>query len=104
MTPPKTSDVDQNLPEVSVVMPCLNEEDTLESCLRKAVDAFQTHGIRGEIIVADNGSSDSSIKIAERMGARVINVKKKGYGNALMGGIEAVRSRFVIMGDADDSY
>jgi glycosyltransferase involved in cell wall biosynthesis len=90
--------------EVSVVMPCLNEADTLEICIRKAFEAFQRHGIVGEVIVADNGSADGSREIAERLGARVIMVEKKGYGNALMGGIEAARGRFVIMGDADDSY
>ncbi len=92
------------VPEVSVVMPCLNEAETLASCVRKAAQAFADHGIGGEIIVADNGSTDGSQKIAEREGARIVNVAKKGYGNALMGGIAAARGRFVIMGDADDSY
>ncbi len=104
MNPDHPTDTGSAAPEVSVVMPCLNEEDTLETCLRKALESFKTHGIEGEIIVADNGSTDSSTAIAARMGARVVNVEKKGYGNALMGGIEAARGRFVIMGDADDSY
>jgi glycosyltransferase involved in cell wall biosynthesis len=91
-------------PEVSVVMPCLNEADTLETCVRKALTAFEKSGIDGEVVVADNGSADGSREIAERLGARVIKVSKKGYGNALMGGIEAARGRFIIMGDADDSY
>jgi len=90
--------------ELSVVMPCLNEADTLEVCLRKAGRAMREHDIKGEIIVADNGSTDGSIEIAQRNGARVVHVKEKGYGSALMGGIEAARGRFVIMGDADDSY
>jgi glycosyltransferase involved in cell wall biosynthesis len=90
--------------EISVVMPCLNEADTLETCIRKAQLAMREHHIHGEIIVADNGSSDGSQDIATRMGARLITVAAKGYGNALMGGIEAARGRFVIMGDADDSY
>jgi glycosyltransferase involved in cell wall biosynthesis len=90
--------------ELSVVMPCLNEADTLEVCLRKAARAMREHDIKGEIIVADNGSTDDSIEIAQRNGARVVHVKEKGYGSALMGGIEAARGRFVIMGDADDSY
>jgi glycosyltransferase involved in cell wall biosynthesis len=95
---------EKNSLELSVVMPCLNEADTLETCIKKAFNSFQTHSIDGEVIVADNGSTDSSVEIAERNGARVINVEAKGYGNALMGGINAARGRFVIMGDADDSY
>ena len=91
-------------PEVSVVMPCLNEADTLEICIQKAQRALQEHSIHGEIIVADNGSTDGSQKIAERMGARVIDVPEKGYGSALQGGIAAARGKYVIMGDADDSY
>ncbi len=90
--------------ELSVVMPCLNEADTLEICIHKAQQAFREHQISAEIIVADNGSTDDSVKIAERNGARVIHVKEKGYGNALMGGISAAKGKFVIMGDADDSY
>jgi glycosyltransferase involved in cell wall biosynthesis len=90
--------------EVSVVMPCLNEADTLATCIEKALQAFSKHGIHGEIVVADNGSTDGSQAIATSMGARVIDVEAKGYGNALMGGIGAARGKFVIMGDADDSY
>jgi glycosyltransferase involved in cell wall biosynthesis len=90
--------------ELSVVMPCLNEADTLEICIRKAQHALEDHSIRGEIIVADNGSVDGSPGIAERMGARVIHVSEKGYGNALLGGITAARGKYVLMGDADDSY
>jgi glycosyltransferase involved in cell wall biosynthesis len=90
--------------EVSVVMPCLNEADTIESCIRKAQQALAEHHINGEIVIADNGSTDASREIAERLGARVVCVKQPGYGSALMGGIEAARGRFIIMGDADDSY
>jgi hypothetical protein len=90
--------------EVSVVMPCLNEADTVETCVRKARVALREQGIEGEVIVADNGSTDASRAIAERAGARVVPVAARGYGNALMGGIAAARGRFVIMGDADDSY
>jgi glycosyltransferase involved in cell wall biosynthesis len=90
--------------ELSVVMPCLNEADTLGVCIEKAQRAMAEHAIKGEIVVADNGSTDGSQEIATRLGARVINVEAKGYGNALMGGIAAARGRFVIMGDADDSY
>jgi len=90
--------------ELSVVMPCLNEADTLELCIAKARQALQESGIAGEIIVADNGSADGSPEIAERLGARVVRVPSRGYGAALMGGIAAARGRFVVMGDADDSY
>jgi len=91
-------------PEVSVVMPCLNEADTLAGCISKANRALKENNIVGEIIIADNGSTDGSQDIAAGMGVRVINVSAKGYGNALMGGIAAAQGRFIIMGDADDSY
>src|SRR5438874_4422518 len=90
--------------EVSVVIPCLNEQDTLARCLEKARKAFSEHGIAGEILVADNGSTDLSRTIAEREGARVVTVQEPGYGSALMGGIAAANGRFVVIGDADDSY
>ena len=85
-------------------MPRLNEAETLFTCIAKAQGALQRHELAGEIIVADNGSRDGSRQIAERMGAKVVNVEPAGYGNALMGGIAFARGRFVIMGDADDSY
>jgi glycosyltransferase involved in cell wall biosynthesis len=90
--------------EVSVVMPCLNEAETLETCIAKAQRTFREHDISGEIIVADNGSTDGSQDIAGRLGARVIQIKEKGYGNALKGGIAIARGKFIIMGDSDDSY
>lgn len=90
--------------ELSIVMPCLNEAETLETCIRKAQRSLQELDIAGEVIIADNGSTDGSQSIATRMGARVVAVKDKGYGSALMGGITAARGRYVIMGDADDSY
>lgn len=90
--------------EVSVVMPCLNESQTLSSCIQKAQAALRQHGIAGEIVIADNGSTDGSQQIAEQAGARVVHVAEKGYGAALRGGIEAARGKFIIMGDADDSY
>jgi glycosyltransferase involved in cell wall biosynthesis len=90
--------------EVSIVTPCLNEAETLANCLSKARRALEDSDIRGEIIVADNGSTDGSPEIAARMGARLIRVAAKGYGNALMGGIAAARGRYIVMGDADDSY
>jgi glycosyltransferase involved in cell wall biosynthesis len=92
------------MPEVSIVMPCLNEADTLGTCIAKAQRALDEHDIDGEIVVADNGSTDGSQSIAFSMGARVVNVPRRGYGNALRGGIESARGRFIIMGDADDSY
>jgi glycosyltransferase involved in cell wall biosynthesis len=94
----------QNGVEVSVVMPCLNEADTLAACIRKARQGMERAGIAGEVIVADNGSTDDSPRIAEAEGARIVPVAARGYGAALMGGIESARGRFVIMGDADDSY
>ncbi len=90
--------------ELSVVMPCLNEAETLETCIRKARASLEAAGIAGEIVIADNGSSDGSQQIAERCGARVVPVSTPGYGAALQGGIAAARGRYVIMGDADDSY
>lgn len=90
--------------ELSIVMPCLNEARTLESCIRKASRALADGGIKGEIIVADNGSTDGSQSLAERCGARVIDVAARGYGAALARGIAAARGQFVIMGDSDDSY
>jgi glycosyltransferase involved in cell wall biosynthesis len=93
------------LPLISVVIPCLNEADTLEICIRKIQKSFHENLINGEIIVADNGSTDGSVEIAEKFeGVRVIHVSKKGYGSALMGGIEVARGEYVLMGDADDSY
>jgi glycosyltransferase involved in cell wall biosynthesis len=90
--------------EVSIVMPCLNEAETLASCIGKAQQALREHGVAGEVIVADNGSTDASAQIAERLGARVVKVEARGYGHALIGGIAAAEGRYVIMGDADDSY
>lgn len=90
--------------EVSVVMPCLNEARTVGRCVAKAVRALEELGIRGEVIVADNGSTDGSPLVASEQGARVVNVARKGYGSALQGGIAAARGQFVVMGDADDSY
>ncbi|MCX6973570.1 MAG: glycosyltransferase family 2 protein [Verrucomicrobia bacterium] len=90
--------------ELSIIMPCLNEADTLEICIRKAISSIEKFSISAEIIIADNGSTDGSIEIAKRCDARVVHVVAKGYGNALMGGIEAARGKYIIMGDADDSY
>ena len=90
--------------ELTVVMPCLNEADTLAACIEKAQRAMREHDIVGRVLIADNGSTDGSPEIARKMGADVIHVSEKGYGNALMAGIAAAQSPFIIMGDADDSY
>src|SRR6204780_2644777 len=90
--------------ELTILMPCLNEALTVETCVRKARTYLETRRIEGEILVADNGSTDGSPSLATAAGARVVHVRDKGYGAALMGGIEAANGRFVIMADADDSY
>lgn len=91
-------------PEVSVLMPCLNEAETLASCIQEAMQSFRDGNIDGEVIIADNGSTDGSQKIATDLGARVVHVTEKGYGSALRGGIDAARGRFVVMADSDASY
>jgi glycosyltransferase involved in cell wall biosynthesis len=96
--------VSQEPIEVSVVMPCLNEADTVATCVVKAVQALREAGIPGEVIVADNGSSDGSQGLARTGGARVVPVPERGYGSALMGGIAEARGKYIVMGDADDSY
>ena len=95
---------DRNDVELSVVMPCLNEAATVGICVKKAMDALELHGIRGEVIIADNGSTDGSQQIARESGARVVPVEKRGYGSALQSGIAAAHGEFVLMGDADDTY
>jgi glycosyltransferase involved in cell wall biosynthesis len=90
--------------ELTIVMPCLNEAETLAACIQKARLGIQRSGVRGEILVADNGSKDDSVLIAEKLGARVVRVGKKGYGNALRGGIQAASGKWILMGDADESY
>lgn len=90
--------------ELSVVLPCLNEAPTLGACIEKIQATLRLHNIRGEVVVADNGSTDGSVAIAENKGARVTYVKAKGYGNALMGGIAAAAGKYIVMGDCDDTY
>lgn len=90
--------------EVSVLMPCLNEAETLGTCINKAKASLKSLGVNGEVIIADNGSTDGSQEIARSLGARVVNVERKGYGNALMRGIATAHGKYVIMGDSDDSY
>jgi glycosyltransferase involved in cell wall biosynthesis len=90
--------------DVSVVIPCLNEANALAFCIEKAIAAFRSSGLRGEVIVADNGSTDGSIEIANFNGAEVVRVAERGYGAALKAGIGVSRGKYVVMGDADDSY
>ena len=90
--------------ELTILMPCLNEAETLGTCVRKAMDYLARSGVVGEVLVADNGSTDGSQAIAQGLGARVVPVARRGYGAALIAGIAAARGRYVIMGDSDDSY
>jgi len=95
----KTSEI-----ELSIVMPCLNEVATVSTCVRKAISWLESRAICGEVIVADNGSTDGSIESSLQAGARVVRIRLRGYGSAVMGGIESASGRYLIMGDADDSY
>ncbi len=90
--------------ELTILMPCLNEAETIEACVRKAMGFLGRYGVSGEVLIADNGSTDGSQGLAEALGARVVAIAEKGYGAALIGGINAAHGRYVIMGDADDSY
>lgn len=90
--------------ELSIVMPCLNEAETVANCIKKAQNFLSTNNVKGEILIADNGSTDGSQSISRSLGAKVINVQEKGYGNALKGGIEKAEGIYIIMADADDSY
>jgi glycosyltransferase involved in cell wall biosynthesis len=99
-----TPSIDRDEIELTILMPCLNEALTVASCVNKARDYLQKAGLRGEVVVADNGSTDGSQDLARQAGARVVDVPIRGYGAALIAGINAARGRFVIMGDADDSY
>ncbi|MEJ6394207.1 glycosyltransferase family 2 protein [Gymnodinialimonas sp. 2305UL16-5] len=90
--------------ELTILMPCLNEAETIEVCVRKAMRYLDESGIDGEVVIADNGSTDGSQAMAEALGARVVHVPMRGYGAALIAGIDAARGTYVIMGDSDDSY
>lgn len=90
--------------EITILMPCLNEEKTIGTCINKAQHFLHNNKIHGEIVIADNGSTDQSVKIAEDLGARVVSIESKGYGSAILGGIDSSRGRYIIMGDSDDSY
>ena len=95
--------IQPNRPLVSVVMPCLNEEEAIGICIEKIRRTFATAGIDGEIVVCDNGSTDDTVAIAERMGARVVHQPMRGYGNAYIKGFASARGKYLIMGDADDT-
>ena len=90
--------------ELTILIPCLNEEETIAICIEKAKEFLKTNKINGEVLIADNGSSDKSIEISKRLGATVINVKERGYGAALIEGTKYAKGKYTIMGDADDSY
>ena len=108
VTMPVRAETPEALPqrqlELTILMPCLNEAETVATCVRKARGFLQRSGVAGEVLVADNGSTDGSPELARQAGARVVAVSAKGYGSALRGGIEAAQGRFVVMADADDSY
>ena len=90
--------------EVTILMPCLNEKNTIEICINKALNFLKKYNIKGEVLIADNGSEDGSIDIIKNTKAKLINVKVKGYGSALISGIKNARGKYIIMGDCDDSY
>ncbi|MDO9111788.1 MAG: glycosyltransferase family 2 protein [Desulfatirhabdiaceae bacterium] len=90
--------------EISIVIPCLNESETIDACVREALQAIHEAGFPGEVIVADNGSTDNSVDIARKAGAKTVQILSKGYGSALLGGIAAAQGKFILMGDADGSY
>ena len=90
--------------ELSIVFPCLNEEQTVGTCVVKAMKFLKKHKIKGEVIIADNGSTDNSAKISIKQGATVVHIEQKGYGSALRGGFDAAQGKYIIMADADDSY
>ena len=90
--------------EISIVMPCLNEEETLGICIEKAQSTLKSLGIQGEVVIADNGSTDASAEIAERLGASVVHQPTRGYGAAYLAGLAAAQGQYIIMGDSDDTY
>jgi glycosyltransferase involved in cell wall biosynthesis len=102
--PPSTSDSQDDAPIVSVVIPCLNEAENIESCVTAALEAIVRMGVRGEVVVADNNSEDDSASLAERAGARVVVEQRRGYGSAYLAGFAASRGRYIVMADADLTY
>src|SRR5262252_7332026 len=101
---PTVSEAPKPDDELTILLPCLNESETLATCIRKAKNFLEMNGIRGEVLVSDNGSSDGSQEIASRCGARVVHVSARGYGEALIQGSREARGNYIIMGDSDDSY
>src|SRR3954454_1162474 len=101
---PHTGQVTEPLPEVSVVIPCLNEAGTIEECVRRARDTFAEHGLAGEVVVADNGSQDNRPELASAAGARVVHEPRRGYGSAYLARFAAARAPYVVMADADLTY
>jgi glycosyltransferase involved in cell wall biosynthesis len=101
---PRTPDLEGQEMVVSVVMPCLNEEKTIGACVTKALEGIRRTGLPGEVVVADNGSTDRSVEIATELGARVVHQPRRGYGNAYRAGFEAARGKYIVMGDSDDTY
>ncbi|HET8673603.1 MAG TPA: glycosyltransferase family 2 protein, partial [Thermoleophilaceae bacterium] len=91
-------------PLVSVVIPALNEAESIEACVRRSLDTMRTHGIAGEVVVSDNGSDDGTPDLARAAGARVIYEQRKGYGSAYLAGFAAARGKYIVMGDADETY
>lgn len=90
--------------EVSIVMPCLNEQETLGICIEKAQRTLKSLAIQGEVVIADNDSTDNSVAIAKRLGARAVHQPLRGYGAAYLTGFAAAQGKFIVMGDADDTY
>ncbi|WP_246750030.1 glycosyltransferase family 2 protein [Mesorhizobium caraganae] len=103
-TPASAASMETERVLVSAIIPCLNEELTIGICIRKALDAFSRRGIKGEVVVGDNGSTDKSVEIAQKLGARVVHQPVKGYGAAISAAVEAAEGKYLIMADADDSY
>src|ERR1700675_4336755 len=101
---PSTSGPQDGAPLVSVVIPCLNEAENIESCVSAALEAIVRMGVPGEVVVADNNSEDDSARLAERAGARVVVEQRRGYGSAYLAGFAACRGRFIVMADADLTY
>src|SRR5215213_5413648 len=94
----------QDTPDISVVMPCLNEAGSVGTCIEKAWEGIRRTGLTGEVVISDNGSTDDSVAIATRAGARVVRQPERGYGNAYLKGFSEARGRYIIMGDSDGSY